>query len=232
MKNHCFILALCSGLLTAPLTAQAAITMFLKIDGIPGSSTQDKYQDTIEVENFSWGLNVTPASGGTRDPAPVVTFDDLEWSQQVDKSVPLLMEKAGKGQSIGKAQLDLLRATGDKPYAYLSMAFEDILLTGVSINGSSGEAAQVEASFAYKALTMTVRVQAKTGALEDYVGKWTQRPGGGAAFSGSSVVFLQMANLDAPVDPDLIPSIPEPQTGALLLAGLGLVGWAARRRAA
>jgi type VI protein secretion system component Hcp len=230
MKNHGFTLALCSTLLAMPLAAQAANDMFLRIEGIPGSSTSDKYKDAIELDSFSWGLTVTPASGGMRDPMPVVSFEDLVWTQPIDKAVPMLMEKAGTGAEIGKATLDLVRPGLDKPYAYLSMVFEDILLTGVSISNSSGEAAEVEASFAYKALTMTVRVQDKNGTLTDHVGKWKMDARGSAAFTGSSVVFLQMANLEQPVDPDLVPSIPEPQSYALLLAGLGLVGWAARRR--
>ena len=39
-----------------------AFDAFIKIDGIPGESTDDKHKDWMEISTFSWGAS-QPASG-------------------------------------------------------------------------------------------------------------------------------------------------------------------------
>ena len=40
-----------------------AFDAFIKIDGIPGESTDDKHKDWIEILSFHWGVS-QPSSGG------------------------------------------------------------------------------------------------------------------------------------------------------------------------
>ena len=52
-------------------------------------------------------------------------------------------------------------------------------------------------------------------------------PNGGSfgSLGGSTAVYTQLAWINS------ITAVPEPETYALMLAGLGVVGWASRRRA-
>ena len=149
----------------------------------------------------------------------------------MDSSLPTLMLDTAKGKHLATATLDLVK-TGEPPFTYLSMTFSDVIMTSLGLSGSSGESPLVSASFAYSRVKMDVTTQAADGGTgTTYTGTWDLKAAAGdAAFSGSPVVFLQLADLGAPVSDALAASVPEPQSYGLMLSGFGLVGWMARRR--
>jgi hypothetical protein len=129
------------------------------------------------------------------------------------------------------ATLDLVKA-GAHPFTYLSMTFSDAIMTSLGLSGSSGGSPLVSASFTYSKVKMDVTTQAADGSKGNtYTGTWDLKAVNTAAFfSGSEVVFLQLADMGAPVSDAVAASVPEPQTYGLMLSGVGLVGWMARRR--
>ena len=66
-----------------------AFDAFLKIDGIPGESTDDKHKDWIEVLSFEFGMDQpssatdSSAGGGTTERVDV---DDLAVMKHIDKA--------------------------------------------------------------------------------------------------------------------------------------------------
>lgn len=231
MKNpvkQLIALAFCLSALLVPPAARAANDLFLTIDGIKGDSVAEGHEDAIVLESFLWSLSVTgQSSGGSGGATGKATFSDLVWTQAVDRAVPTLMQSAASQKHYPKATLDLVR-TGDQPFTYLTMTFDDVLITGLSLSGDQ-TSTQVKASLSYTGLQMKVNVMDDKGGVKDYTGEWSLVEGK-IAFAGSDVVFLQMANLNQPLDADQLPAVPEPHTWALLLTGLALCGAAARRR--
>lgn len=206
-----------------PSAAQAAY--FLQLDGIKGESTDKAHKDWIDFDSFSWGVsNSAPGTiGGGGSGRGKAVFDDFSWSQGLDKSVTGLFSYVALGNHIKTAVVDF-QSFGDTPIVYFKMTFNDVLLSDVSLQGSGGNKPFVYASFSYDKVTL------------DY---WDQKPDGsrGSKSTASydlktgkgsvpSVAGLFAQGLSGPV----VTSVPEPETYAMMLAGLGLLGFVARRR--
>jgi type VI secretion system secreted protein Hcp len=122
---------------------------FLKVDGVPGESTDDKHKDWIEVLSFSHGATqpssatASSAGGGTTER---VTFDDLTVSKHIDKASAKLHELCAGGKHIASVTLQLCRAGGDK-LQYMEVKMEQVIISSVqakgmatSLNGNSAAA--------------------------------------------------------------------------------------------
>ncbi|EHR70515.1 hemolysin-coregulated protein (uncharacterized) [Burkholderiales bacterium JOSHI_001] len=121
-----------------------AVDFFLKIDGIPGESKDDKHKGEIDVLAFSWGLTqhgIGHVGGGSG--AGKVQFQDLSFTHYVDKATTDLMFSCASGKHIKTATL-IARKAGGKPLEYIKIVMNDILVSSVSTGGSGGEERQTE----------------------------------------------------------------------------------------
>lgn len=141
-----------------------AFDAFLKIDGIPGESTDDKHKDWIEILSFNHGISqpasttVSSAGGGS---AERCDHDDFTITKLVDKAHPKLMEHVSSGKHIKNVTLELCRAGGDK-LKYLEVKMEEVIVSNVSPSGaSSGEHGfpQESVSFNYGKIKWTYTQQ-------------------------------------------------------------------------
>jgi type VI secretion system secreted protein Hcp len=146
-----------------------AFDAFLKIDGVPGESTDDKHKDWIEVLSFNAG--VAQPSSGARSSGGAITseradFDDFSITKSLDKSSPKLVSSLCKGEHIKEIKLALCRATGDKQQ-YMEYKLEDCLVSSVRPGGSAGGGESLpieEVSFNYGKITWTyTETDHKTG---------------------------------------------------------------------
>ena len=90
---------------------------FLKIDGIPGDSQNEKHKDWIEIIEFKTGIKQpTAASKGTAGGAPAgrANFDDFKIVKAIDKSTPLISVACANGTAIKEIKIELCRAGGDE----------------------------------------------------------------------------------------------------------------------
>lgn len=112
---------------------------FLKIDGIPGESTDDKHKDWIEILSYNLGVSQmasTGSTGGGRS-AGRADFKDFSFSKEVDKSSAKLLLFCANGSHVKEMTLQLHRATGDKQ-KYLEIKLTDNLITSVHPAGGGG----------------------------------------------------------------------------------------------
>jgi type VI secretion system secreted protein Hcp len=112
---------------------------FLKIDGIPGESTDDKHKDWIEILSFDFGM-IQPSSatdssagGGTTER---VDLEDMDLVKHLDKASPKLYELCCNGKHIKDATLELCRAGGDKT-KYLEVKMEQVVISSARPSGKS-----------------------------------------------------------------------------------------------
>ena len=119
-----------------------SVDFFLKIEGIPGESKDDKHKGEIDVLALSWGMSQTGiGQSGGGSGAGKVNFNDLSFTHNVDVASTALMYACASGKHIPSATL-VARKAGEKPLEYLKIKLTDILVSSISTGGSGGEERQ------------------------------------------------------------------------------------------
>ncbi len=114
-----------------------AVDMFLRLGDLKGESVDPAYKGSIDALAMSWGESMTPPAAGGGGTGKV-NIQDLSVTKYIDKaSVPLLLACAS-GMHFDTGTL-ICRRNGSRPYVFLKMALEEILVTSVSQGGSDGE---------------------------------------------------------------------------------------------
>jgi len=116
-----------------------AFDCFLKIDGVPGESTDAKHPGWIELESYSHGLSQpssgAQSSGGARS-AERTTHEDFTVVKPLDKATPKLALFCCRGDHIPLITMELCRATGDKQL-YMKYVLSDTIVSAVRPGGSA-----------------------------------------------------------------------------------------------
>lgn len=112
---------------------------FVKIDGIPGESTDAKHKDWIEILSFSHDItqpaHVTRSSAGGAS-AERCDHGDFGITKMLDKASPKLMEQCSSGKHVKDVTVELCRAGGDK-LRYMEIKMEEVIISAVAPNGNS-----------------------------------------------------------------------------------------------
>ncbi|MEO7651360.1 MAG: type VI secretion system tube protein Hcp, partial [Bryobacteraceae bacterium] len=112
---------------------------FLKIDGIPGESTDDAHKDWIEILDYNHEVrqpaSATVSSAGGAG-AERVEHDDILVVKLLDKSTPKLLEACCKGTHIKEVIMEMCRAGGDK-VKYMEVKMEEVIISSVKSAGSA-----------------------------------------------------------------------------------------------
>ena len=116
-----------------------AVDYFLKLDGIPGESTDAKHKGEIDVLAFSWGVSRAGSSGpGSGGGAGKAIFEDLLVVARTSKASPKLWQACATGQHLKTAVLTCQKA-GQAQIEFLTIKLEDITITSYEIDGSDEE---------------------------------------------------------------------------------------------
>ncbi|MBM4037671.1 MAG: type VI secretion system tube protein Hcp [Planctomycetes bacterium] len=111
-----------------------AFDAFLQIDKISGESQDERYEDSIEVLSFSWGVRQPSAGQGAGGRGERCDFDNFTFTKTVDRASPLLAMACASGKRHAFAQLVLHRATGEKQ-GYYGMELRDVVIASVRMEG-------------------------------------------------------------------------------------------------
>jgi len=95
---------------------------YLKIDAMPGESTDQGHSGWIEVLSFSWGMH----KPGSLD---AVTHDRLYILKTIDKSSPKLYECCNTGQSIPEMTFEVVNPS--ERWAVMIVTLKDVLVTSI-----------------------------------------------------------------------------------------------------
>jgi type VI secretion system secreted protein Hcp len=116
-----------------------AFDAFIKIEGIPGESSDDKHKDWIEVLSFSYGVSQKSsgaASTGGGASAERADFADFSIVKTLDKSSPKLFEACALGKHLKTVTIELCRAGGDK-VKYMEYKLENCIVSSFRPGGSA-----------------------------------------------------------------------------------------------
>ena len=141
-----------------------AFDTFLKIDGIPGESTDDKHKDWMEISYFNWGVS-QPASGTASSAggatAERANFSELSIRKTVDKASPKLAIACADGTHVKEIIIEVCRAGGDK-LKYLEYKLSNCIISSVSTAGGGGAEPTENISFNYGKIQWTYTQQKRS----------------------------------------------------------------------
>jgi len=126
-----------------------AVDMFLKLEGVPGESKDQKLTDHIEILSFSWGATQQGAySTGTGGGAGKAHIQEPTFTHFVDKASTVLFQMCVSGKHIAKGEFIARRAGADgKPQPYLNLKFDDLIVSSVQQSGHHGGDDRMTESF-------------------------------------------------------------------------------------
>jgi type VI secretion system secreted protein Hcp len=234
MKRQWIGTCVLAAALAATGAAQAAaMDYYLKVEGIEGESAQQEHRNWIDIASFSWGVKNSGSnagSGGGR--VGKLEFSDFSWSQRVDMSIPPMFEHLTQGLVIDKVTLDVVRPGSARARPFFQMIFEEVQLSGLSVEGS-GEEPEAALAFGYTKIELIYTPQDPKGGFgREVKGGWDLKSGS-SAFRGDPMVMLGLFESGGDVAVAAVREVPEPGTWALFAGGLLLLGaQAARRRRA
>jgi type VI secretion system secreted protein Hcp len=142
-----------------------ASDIFAKIGDIKGESQDDKHKDEIEVLSFSWGVTNTQVSSGGGAAAGKATFQDLTIVHTLDKASPSLLKACATGTHI-KDAIITHRKAGKGQQEYLIVKLNDVVITGVTHGGSSGQPILENVSLAFAKVDLQYKPQKADGSLD------------------------------------------------------------------
>jgi type VI secretion system secreted protein Hcp len=151
---------------------------FLKIDSIPGESTDDKHKDWIEILSYSSGVSqpasATRSTGGAASGGRV-NVQDFSIVHAIDKASPKLFLSCCKGEHLKEVTVQLCKASGDK-LKYMEYKMTDVLVSSVRPGGDSkggGNLPPEEVAFNYGKIEITYTQTDQTGkAKGDVKANW------------------------------------------------------------
>jgi type VI secretion system secreted protein Hcp len=122
-----------------------AVDYFLKIDGIPGESTDAKHNGEINVLSWSW-VETQPTAAGPGGGTGKVSMQDFRFSKAVDKSSPKLMLACASGQRIKDAVLSCRKAGSSQDF--LTITLTEVTISSYEIAGNDTVAVDPTDQFA------------------------------------------------------------------------------------
>jgi type VI secretion system secreted protein Hcp len=147
-----------------------AVDYFLKIDGVPGESTDNKHKNEIDVVAFSWGATNQPglAYGGGGG-AGKAQIQDFHFTMRVNKASPKLLLACIKGQHLKMATLTA-RKTGKAQQEYLIYKFTEVTVSSYQTGGSSGDVIPMDSiSLAFSKFEVEYKPEKADGSLDQAI---------------------------------------------------------------
>ncbi|WEX10873.1 type VI secretion system tube protein Hcp [Chelativorans sp. AA-79] len=138
--------------------------MFLKLKTIDGESKDEKHQNEIDVESFSWGVSQPGTFGtGGGGGAGKANFSDFSIAKFVDKSSHRLLIACATGEHIGDGTF-FIRKAGGKQEEYVKYTFTDLLVSSYQLSGS-GERPMESISLNFAKVKMEYAEQKADGSM-------------------------------------------------------------------
>jgi type VI secretion system secreted protein Hcp len=111
---------------------------FMKVDGIPGESTDDKHKDWIELLGFSQEMiqpaSATASSAGGAS-AERADLKDFSITKLMDKASAKLYEACCTGKALKEVAIECCRAGGDK-VKYFEVKMSNVIISRVKPSAS------------------------------------------------------------------------------------------------
>ncbi|MDR1269080.1 MAG: type VI secretion system tube protein Hcp [Planctomycetaceae bacterium] len=114
-------------------------SMFLKIDGIKGECTIEKYKDQIEIYSFSLGFSQPTSALRSSEGGGTVArphCGDISFSKRYDISSPSICQTLWAGKTIKEVALTLCRSDDTNAMIdYMTIKLSNVVISNYNISG-------------------------------------------------------------------------------------------------
>jgi len=128
-----------------------AVDIYVKINGIPGESTDSKHKGWLEALSVSKSVDqpVSQASASGGRTGGRADFSQIMCTSTVDKAYPLLMLHAANGNHISEILVEFCEQVKDK-HTFMKWTLTDVIVSHVGLSAAGGDAKPIaDYSFAY-----------------------------------------------------------------------------------
>lgn len=230
---------------TAPAAVSGSTSVYLRLGGtsgsvIAGDSRAAGYENWIQLDSAQLSLSSSFSLGpgaGVGKP----TVSDLSWTQQLDGTLPAVLANLAGGRHLTDATLEYVSYGALGPVTFMQLSMHDVMFSALSLS-SNGSTSQVSESINFGSMSQTawtINANGTRGTASSFGYDLVRNKVTAGTLLAANVSGFGKGNLAptlasaAAASGQLLPvvaAVPEPETYAMLLAGLGLVGAIARRR--
>jgi type VI secretion system secreted protein Hcp len=159
------------GLVLASPDAAEAVTIptdptssfFLAIDGIPGDSVDKQFAKTIDVLDWSWGVNTAISPTNTGSGAGKSKPQPFTFVARTSSASPKLFLACAKGTHFKSATLSA-RRSGDAAFVYLTIKLQNLFVTSYQVAPAPTDAFPLDVvQLEYGAVTISYTPQTAAG---------------------------------------------------------------------
>ena len=142
-----------------------ASNIYLKIEGIKGESSVEKYKEQIEVMNFSYSCfqPVSEARSGTIHTSGRANHGTVNFSKYADASTADICAAMWAGKSIKQAVFSAVTNDGDAVIEYMKITLDNIVFCNFSIHGGGNSVASEEISLSFSKIKIEYNQQKEEG---------------------------------------------------------------------
>lgn len=149
-----------------------AVDIHLDVEGIQGESRDEKYMQSMEIQEYSWGMisaRDSFAGGG----GAVPRAENFTVVKRVDAATPKFIACLLQGRRIRKVTTAFrkagLQADGKVSMDFFVIVLEDVFVAGWKPAGMDGEAPLERVTFNFRKLKVLYRAQKDDGTPEGQV---------------------------------------------------------------
>jgi type VI secretion system secreted protein Hcp len=153
-----------------PIVAAAALptgtdNYFLKLDGVPGDSTDAKHKGEIQLLSFAWGASNSGTASSTGGAgAGKVSFSDFTFTAKTSQASPLLMLNTATGKRLKTGLITVARKNRGGQ-EFIKIELTDVLVTSYQQGAGNGSVPLDSASLAFSKITFSFSPQRPDGSL-------------------------------------------------------------------
>ena len=117
-----------------------SVDMFLDLDGVKGESVDKAHKGKIDILAWQWGLSNTGTfHHGSGGGAGKASFNDITITKYIDAASPNIMLFCANGKHFAKGKIIIRKAGGDSSLEYLTIDFDQVLVTSYQTGGGGGQ---------------------------------------------------------------------------------------------
>lgn len=119
--------------------ADAALLMYLRVDGIDGPVTEKGFEKTISVDAFSLNVTITQQTSGSGGAAGGKTvFSPFQIKAKASKASPKLFESAVKGEHIDEVKLSIVDAAEKAKGTFAEWILGNVVISRFQTGATAG----------------------------------------------------------------------------------------------